>query len=340
MTDLKALSIEELTEFVNELGEPAFRAKQLFSWVHEKCECDFEKMSNLSKKLIERLKDESFVSCHQIKKVQTSRDGTKKFLLELFDGNLVECVLMKYEYGLSVCISTQIGCAMGCVFCASGMNGLVRNLTAGEIVEEIYAIRRFAEERIGRIVFMGMGEPLTNYENVLGAIRILCDEKGQNLSPRHVTISTCGIVPGIKKLANEGLPLTLALSLHAAIQSKREAIMPIAKEYSLKEVMDACNFYRNKTGRRITYEYCIQGGVNDLDEDIEAIFRLLKGQDAHVNIIPVHQVEGLGSKSSSQIESFKKKLEKKGINVTIRRELGQDIDGACGQLRLHSLKGR
>lgn len=341
--DLKSLPYDELNTALSLFGYPKFRTDQVFSWLHEKLEVNPAKMTNLPKELKQKLisdSDTGLSTCHEIVDVQSSKDGTKKFLYRLLDGNLVESVLMKYEYGYSVCISTQVGCAMHCAFCASGMDGLVRDLTASEIIEEVYGIARHIGERISRIVFMGMGEPLMNYENVTRAIKILCDKRGQDLSERHITLSTCGIVPGIKRLADDDLSLTLALSLHSPFQEEREKIMPITRKYPLKDVIETCKYYREKTGRRVTFEYCLQGGINDTDRDVDGIYTLLKGTDSHVNIIPVHKVEGIDYHQADSPLEFKKKLEKKGINVTIRRELGQDIDGACGQLRMkHNRKG-
>lgn len=336
MLDIKSLSYQELIDYITSLGEPKYRGKQIFSWLHEKCVADFADMSNLSRKLRESLQKKAYITEYEIVKISVSKDGTGKFLFRLSDDNLIESVLMKYEHGLSVCISTQVGCGMGCTFCASGMNGFVRNLTVSEILEEVYSVIRHTGKRINNIVFMGMGEPLLNYDNLVKAIRIFSHETGQNLSPRHITISTCGIIPGIMALAQEDLPITLALSLHFPTQKQRQEIMPISKTYHLNEVISACKYYRNKTGRRITYEYCYQKG-NDRDIDVEKLAELLAGQDAHINLIPLHRVEGLLTRQGRNIVDFKKKLEKKGLNVTIRRELGQDIDGACGQLRMKYL---
>lgn len=335
MKDIKSLTFHEISDYFSSLGEPKFRAGQVFAWLHERQVTGFGEMSDLKKDLRERLSSEWEICTQEVKLVKKSKDGTQKFLLSLKDGNLIETVLMKYQYGYSLCVSTQVGCGMGCIFCASGKGGFIRNLTPGEILEEVYSVSRNIDGKISRIVFMGMGEPLLNYDNVLSAIGILCDEKGMNLSQRHITLSTCGIVPGIRALADSGIPLTLALSLHGADQETRAKIMPKAAQFPLEEVIGACDYYREKTGRRVTYEYCLIEGVNDRDLDVKNLSSLIKG-DAHLNIIPYHSI-GEADKVPGDPEEFKKKLEKKGINVTIRRGLGQDIDGACGQLRLREI---
>lgn len=334
MTDIKSLDINELKSYLKELGEPEFRAGQVFSWIHEKLVNDYSQMSNISKDLRTKLEEKSPLIKFETEDILVSKDGTKKYLFKMPKGDFIETVFMEYKHGCSVCVSTQVGCGMDCAFCASGKGGFVKNISAGGIVEQIYAIARMENKRINNLVFMGMGEPLVNYDNVIRAIRLLSDEAGQNISQRHMTVSTCGIVPGIKRLSEEKMGITLALSLHAPTQQKRESIMPIAKQYDLRSVIEACNEYRLKTGRRVTYEYCLLGGVNDTNKDVDELANLCKGSDSHVNIIPYHQVSDSRFKAPENPMGFKNKLEKKGINVTIRRDLGQDIDGACGQLRL------
>ena len=340
--DLKSLSYEELQNEIATLGEPKFRAGQIFDWAHNKQVDSIEKMSNLSKALREKLKENyEFTSLKCARMQESASDGTKKFLFELSDGNYVESVFMKYHHGNSVCISSQVGCRMGCKFCASTLDGLERNLLPGEMLDQIYRIAAITGEKISNIVVMGTGEPLDNYDNLLKFIHLLNDEHGMNLSQRNITVSTCGIVPKIKALAEEKLQITLALSLHAPTDEKRKALMPIANSYSLNEVMDACRFYFDKTGRRVSFEYALVSGVNDRDEEVSELTHLLKGMNCHINLIPVNPIKEREFKSTDRLRvlEFQKKLEKNGINVTIRREMGRDIDGACGQLRRRVMQG-
>ena len=334
--DIKSLSLAELIAFMEGLGEKAFRAKQIYQWIHQKHIEKFSEMTNISKKLIETLEEKAYLTCLQVEEVQTSQlDGTKKYLFLLEDGNVIESVLMRYKHGNSVCISSQVGCRMGCRFCASTLDGLVRGLTAGEMLDQIYRIGKDIGERISNVVVMGTGEPLDNYDNLLKFIQLLTDENGINISQRNLTVSTCGIVPRMRQLADEKLAITLALSLHASSQEKRLELMPVANKYDIHEVIDACKYYFNQTGRRITFEYSLVGGVNDTDEDANRLFTLIRGINCHVNLIPVNPIKERDYVQSNArvIEAFKNKLEKNGINVTIRREMGRDIDGACGQLR-------
>ena len=334
--DIRSMTLEELQAVMEKIGEKPFKAKQIYQWLHEKCAADYEEMTNISRGRRERLAEAYPLSGPRAVEVQTSRiDGTQKYLFRLADGNVVESVLMRYHHGNSVCISSQVGCKMGCRFCASTLDGWTRNLLPSEMLSQIYQIRRMTGERVSNVVVMGTGEPLDNYDNLLRFIRMLTDEKGQNISQRNITVSTCGLVPEIRKLAEENLQITLALSLHAPNQQKREQLMPIARRYSLPEVLDACRYYFEKTGRRMTFEYSLVGGENDSQQDAEELSRLIGGLNCHVNLIPVNPI-----KERSYVQSdkkvtlnFKKKLEKYGINVTIRREMGRDIDGACGQLR-------
>lgn len=335
-TDLKSMSLEELSEEMKRLGEKPFKAKQLYEWMHKKHASSYDEMSNLSKELRRKLNESYPYVCLQAVQVQTSKlDGTQKYLFELPDGNVIESVLMRYHHGNSVCISSQVGCRMGCRFCASTIGGLVRNLAPSEMLEQIYRITALTGERVSNVVVMGTGEPMDNYDNIVKFIRMLSDEKGLNISQRNITVSTCGIVPRMRQLAEEGLQITLAISLHASNDEKRRALMPIAYKYSIREVLDACRLYFKKTGRRLTFEYSLVGGSNDSDGDAAELAGLLKGLNCHVNLIPVNPIEERDyvQPDKNVIENFRKKLEKYGINVTIRREMGRDIDGACGQLR-------
>ncbi|MCI5585755.1 MAG: 23S rRNA (adenine(2503)-C(2))-methyltransferase RlmN [Lachnospiraceae bacterium] len=334
--DIKSMTLEELKSRVEELGEKGFRGAQLFQWIHGKLEQDYERMSNLSKGLQQQLSQkEPMVRLEMVQMQESAQDGTRKYLFKLPDGNLVESVWMRYHHGNSVCISSQVGCRMGCRFCASTLDGLERNLLPSEMLEQIYSIIRHTGERVSNIVVMGIGEPLDNYDNLLKFIRLITSPQGQNISQRNITVSTCGLVPEIRRLADEKLQITLALSLHATTDEKRKELMPIAKVYSLKEVKEACGYYFQKTKRRLTFEYALVAGVNDSGEDAAALGRLLKELNCHVNLIPVNPIKERDYRQSDrrQIEAFKNKLEKNKINVTIRREMGRDIDGACGQLR-------
>ena len=334
--DIKSMNINELSSFMEEIGEKGFRAKQIYQWIHEKQVDSFDEMTNISKKLIENLKEKTYLTSLVKEEVQISKlDGTRKYLFLLEDGNVIESVLMRYKHGNSVCISSQVGCRMGCRFCASTLDGLVRGLTAGEMLDQIYKIGRDIGERISNVVVMGTGEPLDNYDNLLKFIELLTDEHGINISQRNLTVSTCGIVPKMRELADKNLAITLALSLHASNQNKRLELMPVANKYDIQEVVDACKYYFEKTGRRITFEYSLVGGVNDTDEDARELIQLIKGINCHVNLIPVNPIKERDYVQSNAkvIENFKNKLEKGGINATVRREMGRDIDGACGQLR-------
>ena len=334
--DIKSLNLEQLTEELLSIGEKKFRAKQIYAWIHQKLADSFDEMTNLSKDLRERLDREYTLSSLDVVEVQTSKiDGTQKYLFRLHDGHVIESVLMKYHHGNSVCISSQVGCRMGCKFCASTIGGKVRDLAASEMLGQIYKIQKISEERVHNVVVMGTGEPLDNYENLLQFVKMLTDENGLNISQRNLTVSTCGIVPKMKELAGEKFQITLALSLHATSQEKRKELMPIAYKYELKEVLDACRYYYEQTGRRITFEYSLVGGVNDTRQDAERLTKLIGKFPCHVNLIPVNPIKerDFVQPDRSECEAFRNKLEKNGINVTIRREMGRDIDGACGQLR-------
>ena len=334
--DIKSLNLEQLTEELLAIGEKKFRAKQIYSWIHEKLVDSFEEMTNLSKDLREKLNQNYTLNSLDVADVQTSKiDGTQKYLFRLQDGHVIESVLMKYHHGNSVCISSQVGCHMGCRFCASTIGGKVRDLAPSEMLGQIYKIQKISGERVHNVVVMGTGEPLDNYENLVQFIKMLTDENGLNISQRNLTVSTCGIVPKMKELAKEKFQMTLALSLHATTQEKRKQLMPIANKYDLKEVLEACHYYYEETGRRITFEYSLVGGVNDTKQDAEALTKLIGKFPCHVNLIPVNPIKERDyvQPDRSECEAFRNKLEKNGINVTIRREMGRDIDGACGQLR-------
>ncbi len=334
--DIRSYTFEQLKNEMEQLKEKAFRSKQIYSWLHEKLVDSFEEMTNLSKALREKLDREYEIrKVSMIERQVSAIDGTNKFLFELYDGNVVESVLMKYKHGNSVCISSQVGCRMGCRFCASTLDGLARNLTPSEMLGQIYQIQKISGERVSNIVVMGTGEPLDNYENFVTFIHMLSDEHGLNISQRNITVSTCGIVPNMKRLAEEKFQITLALSLHGSSQEKRKKLMPVANKYELSDVLNACDDYFEKTGRRITFEYSLVHGVNDREEDAKELIHILKPRNCHLNLIPVNPIKerDFEKPTREHAEKFKNKLEKNGINVTIRREMGSDIDGACGQLR-------
>lgn len=340
--DICSYTFEELQEEMKALGEKSFRAKQIYEWLHVKLADSFEDMTNLSKALREKLTKEYEVRKVEMAKRQVSEiDGTNKFLFCLKDGNMVESVLMHYKHGNSVCISSQVGCRMGCKFCASTLDGLERNLTTSEMLRQIYQIQKISGERVHNVVVMGTGEPLDNYENFVRFIHMISDEHGLHISQRNLTASTCGIVPAIYRLAEEGLAITLALSLHGSNQEKRRSLMPVANKYELPEVLGACDAYFEKTGRRITFEYSLVHGINDTKEDAEELIGILKPRNCHLNLIPVNPIKerNYEKPDKKSADNFKNKLEKNGINVTIRREMGSDIDGACGQLRRKHMQG-
>ena len=340
--DIASYSFEELQEEMLAIGEKGFRSRQIYSWIHEKLVDDFEEMTNLPKTLRQKLESAYEIRRVEMEKRQISKiDGTNKFLFCLKDGNMVESVLMKYKHGNSVCISSQVGCRMGCRFCASTLDGLERNLTPSEMLRQVYQIQKITGERVSNIVIMGTGEPLDNYDNFLKFIHMVSDEHGLNISQRNITASTCGIVPNIRRLAEEKLQITLALSLHGSNQEKRRSLMPVANKYELQEVLEACDYYFEKTGRRITFEYSLVHGVNDTPEDAKELMGILKDRNCHLNLIPVNPIKerNYEKPDKKSAENFKNKLEKNGINVTIRREMGSDIDGACGQLRRKTMQG-
>lgn len=334
--DIKSLTLSQLKEEMEALGEKSFRAGQLYEWMHGKLAEGYEEMTNIPSRLTEQCVQRYDYTTLKTVQMQESRlDGTRKYLFALSDGNLVESVWMRYKHGNAVCISSQVGCRMGCRFCASTLDGLERNLLPSEMLEQIYAITRQTGERVSNVVVMGTGEPMDNFDNLLQFIMLLTDENGLHISQRNITVSTCGIVPRMYQLADRQLQITLALSLHAATDEKRRELMPVANRYSLQELMEACTYYFEKTGRRITFEYSLVKDVNDTNEDVMQLTKLIKGLNCHVNLIPVNPIRERDYVQSERhaVESFKNKLEKNGINVTIRREMGRDIDGACGQLR-------
>ena len=336
MIDIKSMCLEELRAYLAD--EPAFRAKQIYGWIHQKLVSDFDEMKNIPQSLREKLKKECTLTTLSPVALRVSKiDDTHKYLFALEDENIIESVMMRYTHGNSVCISSQVGCRMGCKFCASTIDGLVRNLTASEMLDQVYRIQKLLGERISNIVVMGSGEPMDNYENLVQFVRMISDENGLHISQRNITVSTCGIVPKMRQLADEGLQITLALSLHAPNDEIRKELMPIANRYTIKEILKACRYYFEKTGRRVTFEYSLVQGVNDNEKEARRLISLLSSMHGHVNLIPVNPIKERNFLQSTpkSIRAFKNLLEKSGINVTIRREMGRDIDGACGQLRRH-----
>lgn len=334
---IKSMTLNELENVVVSCGEKKFRAKQLYSWIHEKKVDSFEGMSNIPKSLKQNLLNNEYTltTLKIVKVLESKIDGTCKYLFELPDGNIIESVFMRYKHGNSVCISSQVGCRMGCKFCASTIGGVIRNLLPSEMLDQIYRIEEDKKEKISNIVIMGSGEPFDNFDNVIRFLDLITDEKGLNISQRNITVSTCGIVPKIIELAEMQYQITLAISLHASSQEKRKELMPIANKYNINELIDACRYYFDKTGRRLTFEYSLVAGVNDSTADALELASLLKGINCHVNLIPVNPIEERDYKQSDKdaILKFKNKLEKNIRNVTIRREMGRDINGACGQFR-------
>ena len=334
--DIKSLTLEELTEAIRQMGDKPFRAKQIYQWLHQKLVADFDEMSNLSKPLREKLKEQFVLTALYPADVKISQiDGTRKYLFRLADGNVIESVWMQYHHGNSVCISSQVGCRMGCRFCASTLDGMVRNLAPSEMLDQIYRIQTISGERVDNIVIMGSGEPMDNFQNVVQFLKLINSDKGLHISARNITVSTCGLVDKIRELADLQLQITLAISLHAPNDELRKTMMPIANKYSIEQIMEACRYYLKQTGRRISFEYSLVKGVNDTQECAEQLSGLLHGMNCHVNLIPVNPIKERDYRQSEKqaIAAFKNKLERNGINVTIRREMGRDIDGACGQLR-------
>lgn len=339
MKNIKNYDLEALKQEFIEMGEKPFRAEQVFKWIYENKVTSFDEMTNISLELREKLKQNYGMHNFNILKKQESADGTIKYLFDVLDGNAIETVLMSYHHGYSICVSSQIGCKMGCKFCASTGIKFARSLTSGEIVEQILAVERDNNIRISNVVFMGIGEPLDNYDNVVNAIRIINNQKGINIGARHISISTSGLVPKIYQLAEENIQCTLSISLHATTDEKRSAMMPINDRYNIAELLQACKDYIEKTNRRISFEYALAKDNNDNLEDAKRLVKLLKGMICHVNLIPINKIEnGTFVKSSNEnIMKFRDYLNDHGIVATIRRELGSDIDAACGQLRRKNL---
>ncbi len=337
--ELLSMTFEELSDWMKAQGEAKFRAKQLYDWLQKGA--SFDEMSNLSKSLREKLKQNAVANPITIRESFVSKlDGTEKYLYELTDGNIIEGVLMRYHHGNTLCVSTQVGCRMGCKFCASTLEGCVRSLTPGEMLGQIIAAnRRLSDGRVGNVVLMGSGEPLDNYDNVVKFLRLMSDERGLNMSLRGVSLSTCGLVPNMYRLAEEGLPVTLSISLHAPNDEVRKKLMPVANAYKMDEVLDACRNYIEKTGRRVIFEYALVGEVNCALPQADELSKKLRGMQCHVNLIPLNEVKERGLKAPTQheVEAFMRRLEERHISVTRRREMGDDIQGACGQLRRHAL---
>lgn len=333
--DILCLDLHELQFVIAEMGEKKFRAKQIFQWLHVKRVFDFDKMTDISAQLRERLKENFCINRLFIqKRLESCIDNTVKYLYRLNDGNFVETVLMKYSYGYSICISTQVGCKMGCKFCASAIAGYIRNLNPSEMLMQIYETEKNSGVKISNLVLMGIGEPLDNFDNVLKFLNLLSYNDGNNFSLRHVSLSTCGIVPKIYRLAELKLGLTLCISLHSADNAARSEIMPVNNAYNINELIKACHYYIEQTGRRITFEYAVIDNINSSDRDADRLADLLRGMNCHVNLIPVNKVRERNYRTGrNAVSDFAKRLEKRGINATVRRTLGSDIQAACGQLR-------
>lgn len=335
MINLLDMTCEEVTSYIISLNEPKFRGKQIYSWLYKGIS-SFEDMLNIPKSLREKLTENCTLGQLEIaEKFVSDIDETRKYLLQLNDGNYIETVLMKYHHGYTLCVSSQVGCRMGCKFCASTLNGKVRDLTPGEIIGQILAVQNDLGERISNIVMMGIGEPLDNYDNVMKFLKIVSSSDGLNIGMRHISLSTCGLVPKIYELADEKLQITLSISLHATDDKMRSSIMPVNNKYNIEKLIDACRYYIEKTNRRISFEYTLIAGVNDNIETADALVKLLSGMLCHVNLIPVNAVSETGFKKTDRkkVEAFQARLEKNGISATIRREMGSDISAACGQLR-------
>ena len=342
MKNIKDYNLEELKEELVAIGEKKYRAEQIFKWIYVDKVKEFDEMTNLSVELREKLKENYTMCNYKILRKQESSDGTKKYLFDVLDGNAIETVLMEYHHGKTVCVSSQVGCKMGCKFCASTGIQFVRSLSSGEIVEQILAVEQDIGDKISNIVFMGIGEPFDNYDNVMKAIRIINNQKGLNIGARHISVSTSGLVPRIYDFANEDLQCTLSISLHATSNEKRSSMMPVNQRYPIEELMKACKDYIAKTNKRISFEYALAKDNNDNLEDAKELVKLLKGMLCHVNLIPINKIEnGKYTKSTNEnIIKFRDYLNDNGIVATIRRELGSDIDAACGQLRRKNLKNQ
>lgn len=333
--DILSYSLEELEAALAEIGEKKFRAKQIYEWLHVQRVSEFDKMSNISLSLRTKLDDEFYInSINIVKKLESHIDNTVKYLYELSDGNHVECVMMEYKHGNSLCISTQVGCKMGCRFCASTIAGFKRNLLPSEMLLQIYTAEKESGKHVDSLVLMGIGEPLDNFDNVVKFLQLLSYETGKNMSLRHVSLSTCGLVNRIYDLAEYKFGLTLSISLHAVTDKKRSEIMPVNNRFCINELLQACRDYIDKTGRRISFEYSVIHGVNDSPEDVAGLIKLLKNMNCHVNLIPVNEIKERDFKADRKsLEKFEEMLIKGGLNATTRRTLGADINAACGQLR-------
>ena len=340
MTDIKSMTMEEITQACRDMGEPAFRGKQIFTWLH-KGAASFDDMSNLSKALREKLKERYFITVPTVARKQMSKlDGTIKYLWELGDGNCIETVLMQYKHGNTVCISSQVGCRMGCAFCASTIAGKVRDLRPSEMVDQVLFTQLDSGQEISNIVLMGIGEPLDNMDNVLRFLELINHADGMNIGMRHISLSTCGVVPGIDRLAELQLQLTLSVSLHAPDSETRSRIMPVNRAYDVEELFAACQRYFKKTGRRISFEYSMIDGVNDNDWQADLIAKRISGMPGHVNLIPLNDVVESPFKPSRRVAAFQKRLQSHGVTATVRRSLGGDIDASCGQLRRKEMEER
>lgn len=340
MIDLKSMSLEEITAWLKSQGLPAFRGKQVFSWLH-KGVTSFDEMTNLAKPLRDQLAQLAYITPPKVAFKQTSRlDGTIKYLWELADGNCIESVLMQYKHGNTVCISSQVGCRMGCAFCASTVAGKVRDLTPGEMVDQVLFTQLDAGLPISNIVLMGIGEPLDNLDNVLRFLELINHPEGMQIGMRHISLSTCGVIPGIERLAEMGMQLTLSVSLHAPDNETRTSMMPVNKAYDVEKLFAACHRYFKRTGRRISFEYAMIDGVNDQDWQADLIAKKLRGMPGHVNLIPLNDVVESPLKPSKRTAAFQKRLESHGLTATVRRSLGGDIDASCGQLRRKAMEER
>ncbi|MDY4168187.1 23S rRNA (adenine(2503)-C(2))-methyltransferase [Gemmiger sp. An87] len=339
-TCISSYTLEQLAERLKAMGQPAFRAKQIFHWLHQKLVTEFSAMTDQPKALLAKLEEEYYIAAPVIQRRQQSKDGTVKYLFRLADGNCIETVVMRYNYGNTVCVSTQVGCRMGCRFCASTQAGRVRNLEAGEIAAEIYAAQKDIGERISHIVLMGIGEPLDNFDNVMDFLTIISSPEGVNIGMRNISLSTCGIVPQIDKLAEKKLQLTLSISLHAPNNAMRSQMMPVNDAYPVEELIAACRRYQKVTGRRISFEYSMVRGVNDSPATAKELAKLIRGMGAHVNLIPINPVDGspYSATDAENVKRFQNMLTDLGVNATVRRRLGSDISAACGQLRREAAK--
>ena len=337
---ISSYTIEQLTALMRELGQPAFRARQIFRWVHQKLVTEFSAMTDQPKALLARLEQQFYIAMPRIERRQQAKDGTVKYLLRMEDGNCIETVLMRYNYGNTVCVSTQVGCRMGCRFCASTQAGRVRDLTAGEIAAQIYTAQRDTGERVSHIVLMGIGEPLDNFDNVMDFLTIISSPDGVNIGMRNISLSTCGLVPMIDRLAEKKLQLTLSVSLHAPNNAIRGQMMPVNNAYPVEVLLPAVRRYQQTTGRRVSFEYSMVRGVNDSDACARQLAQLIRGMGAHVNLIPINPVDGspYSATDAENVRRFQAKLESLGVNATVRRRLGTEISAACGQLRREEMQ--